>query len=509
MTVEDALIALLAVVAGLLLFVGLAQTLDSGASRRGRRRSRYGGAPVSYGPRAAGTAAPARASASTSGWFDRAHDESPEPVAGSVADSLSAGAVSPPTAPFIAREAPIQPEPAFLEPLPEVVREHPPEPVQLEGLSTAFVEGAIPPESPLAPVEVCARLVLAGRYEDALAAAEPRLAGSEGDAAAESSHAKTGLWSLAALSRQAQGDDGGADAAFAAALAGLPRVVAEGCPPGLAAMAVPIARRLLEWAERFPEGAKERIIGPRLAAFWLRWRLIAAPGDAAAEALLDAARVAVSEGHAVAVTELIGHQQWREAARAIGLARDAGELAEMRAELLRETLAACLRREIERLTAPVIRGAKNESRALGALELAESTFASVEDLDLPARQRLAAGRRIWRGYAKLGMARLQAGSLDAATEALLHALGLPEIGRRRQRHVRDALVKAIESAGDEKVDHVTKLLAEGDRHRAAERVDGFNALIQRARDSGVPEKALTVASAKARVLAHLIEPAGC
>jgi hypothetical protein len=509
MTVEDALIALLAVVAGILLFVGLAQVLDGGVSRRGRRRPQYGAAPLSYGARAAGAPAPARAPVPTSDWFlDGTRDESPQLAAGSVAVWSPGGTPSAPPAPSIAREAPIEPEPGFPEPLPEAVHEPAPEPAPSEGVFTAALAGrSTSVEPPTAPVEVCARHVLAGRYADALAAAEPRLAGRASDAPAESSLATAGLWSLAALSRHAQGDEGGADAAFAAALAGLPRVVEEGCPPGLAAMSMPIARRLLEWAEHYPEGSKERLIGPRLAAFWLRWRLIAAPGDADAEALLDAARAAVSEGHAVAVTALIGHQQWREAARGIGLARDAGELGEVRAELLREVLASSLRREIERLTAPVIRGVKNEGRALGALDLAESTLAAVQELDLPARQRVAMGRRIWRGYAKLGMARLQAGNLDAAADALLHALGLPEIGRRRQRHVRDALVKAIESAGDENVDHVTKLLAEGDRPRAVERVDAFAALIERARERGVPEKELTAASAKARVLARLIEPA--
>jgi hypothetical protein len=508
MTVEDALIALLAVVAGILLFVGLAQVLDSGTSRQSRRRSRYAEELLPHRSRAAAAPAPARTSAPASGSFpDGVPDQSPKPAAGNVEPSPPLGAAPLPPAPD---EEPTRAEPILRQPPPApVLFERPPDPVHPQRPPAAAPsEPAALAGHAMAPVEACARLLLAGQYEDAVAAAELCLGEGEGDGSAESSHAKTGLWSLAALSHQALGDDGAVETAFAAALAGLPEVVVADCPPGLAAMSVPIARRLLEWAERFPEGANERIIGPRLAAFWLRWRLIAAPGDEGAEALLDAAGVAVSEGHAGAVTALIERQQWREAARVIGLARDTGELPEVRAKLLMEALAVSLRRAIERLTAPVIRGAKNETRALGALERGESTLASVQDLDLPARQRTAMARRIWRGYAKLGMARLQAGSLDAATEALLHAISMPEIGRRRQRHVRDAVVKAIETAGDEKVDRITKLLAEGDRPAAVEQVEGFTALIQRARERGVAERELSVASTKARVLAHLIEPVG-
>jgi hypothetical protein len=483
MTVEDAVIALLAVVAGILLFIGLAQALDSAAPRTGRRRSRS----IEDDP-------------------DRGPDHVTVPVWSRALEaddtvSVPTSSVEPPP-----RAAEL-PEPA---PAPgATLAETWPEQLDLEtALAPAPAEH--PPvgaaDTPAVPVEICARLLLADQYEDVIAAAE--LAGFGHQAASpEAAHEQTALCSLVALSRQALGDDQGVEAAVAAALAHLPSVVEHECPQGVAAMSVPIARRLLDWSGRFPEGAKEHIVGPRLAAFWLRWRLIGGQGDDDTQALLDSAGAAVAEAHARAASELTEHQQWREAARVVEQARVRGELPERRGELLLEALGASVRHEVDRLTAPIVRGAKNEGRAVAGLERAESTLAAVRDLDLPARHRLAMVRRVWLGYAKLGMARLHAGNLDAATEALLHALGMREIGRRRQRHVREAVVKALETSGDEKVDHIVKLLAEGDRTTAVERVDGFLALVQRARERGVPDKDLGVASTKARLLAQLIEPA--
>ena len=51
-----------------------------------------------------------------------------------------------------------------------------------------------PAEPALALVEISAKLFLAGQFEAALAAAEPRLAEGEGTGSAEPSRVKTSLW---------------------------------------------------------------------------------------------------------------------------------------------------------------------------------------------------------------------------------------------------------------------------------------------------------------------------
>ena len=114
-------------------------------------------------------------------------------------------------------------------------------------------------------------------------------------------------------------------------------------------------------------------------------------------------------------------------------------------------------------------------------------------------------RRVWRGYAKLGTRRLKAGNLDGAADALFHALGMKEIGRRRQRQVRDAVVRTLEAMSDQNVETITKLLADGDRPAAVLQVERLISRIQRAREGGVGQASLTPVCIKARLLAQQIE----
>jgi hypothetical protein len=63
----------------------------------------------------------------------------------------------------------------------------------------------------------------------------------------------------------------------------------------------------------------------------------------------------------------------------------------------------------------------------------------------------------------------------------------------------------LEVMGDQKLDAVTKLLAEDDHLGALDQVQQLIACIERARNAGVPQRHLTVASAKATYLARLVE----
>jgi hypothetical protein len=381
-----------------------------------------------------------------------------------------------------------------------------PEPARIDAEAVKAPVGLPASAEPdVALVEVCASLFLAGKHAELLVAAERALGRHDGSGSIRSRHAMTGLWSVVALSHQSLGDEAQARAAFAAALRVVPGSVVLGCPPRLAATCVPIARRLLEMATLAPEGTGDRIVAPRLAMFWLQWRLSAAPGDYDARAILEAAREALSEGHADVATGLIQRGEWTDAHRCIQQGRETGDLFVARAELLVEILAASLRHEIERLTAAVIRGAREEARAVGALERAETMLASMVDTGLPPRQWVAMTRRVWRGYAKLGTHRLKAGNLDGAADALFHALGMKEIGRRRRRQVREAVVRTLDAMSDEKVQTITRLLADGNRPAAVEHVERLISHVQRAREGGVAQADLAPVSTKAGQLAQQIE----
>src|SRR5262249_60448024 len=147
-------------------------------------------------------------------------------------------------------------------------------------------------------------------------------------------------------------------------------------------------RRFREAAEQSPEGALERIQAPKLATFWLRSRLIVAQDDRAAQVFLAAAREAVSEGYADVATRLIRCEEWTEAGRLIQQGRDTEEFSHAGSERLADALAVSLRHEVERLTAPIIRGVRDESRAVAALERAERLLGSIAGVGLPPRHLL-------------------------------------------------------------------------------------------------------------------------
>jgi hypothetical protein len=485
LTVEEALVALLALVAGILLFLGLAQALDARPPRHARPRR---GDDDGRRSRAPG----ATSALSGVNWARPAERPPERAEAGDGGDEARA---APPVAPAPAAfESTPPPEPASMDP--STVES--PEPGHHPAISAPALQE-------MALVEACATLFLAGKHAEMLVAVASSLGRAEGADSIRSAHAATAVGSLASLSRRALGDEAEARSALATALRDLPEPVVEGCPPRLAALSVPIGRRFLEASEQSPEGAEERIAVARLAAFWLSWRLVAAPADHGAQALLETARAALAAGCAEVIAGLIRRQEWIEAHELIKRGRETGELPAARGDELVELLATSLKHEIERLTAPIIRGAKNESRAVAGLEQAETVLLSLADTSLPPRSRTSMIRRLWRGYATLGVRRLKAGSLDAAADALVRALGMKEIGRRRQRHVKEALVRTLEAMGDQTMDTVAKLLADENREAASEQVKHLDACLERARGSGLSREQLSVASAKVRVLVQRLE----
>jgi len=482
-TVEEALVFLLAAVAAVFLFMGLAQALDSRPPRPARARGRGGdlagrrrtGPPVLAAP---SSPAPERAPDVLAD-----HETSPfaapsAPVAAAVVEEREAGQER--AADAVVAEAALPVEPPPVGPAPGVE------------VDLAFVEG-------------CASLGLGGKHEELLAAVGPYLGPDADPAASHPPHVMTALWSLVGLARHGQGDVPGARAAFKTALRSGPEPMPSSCPPRLAALSVSVARRLLEGTERAGEEADEgkaeaRVLAARLAAFWVNWRLVAAPGDQGAVALLDTARDAVAEGHAEAATALIQRQEFAEARGLVRRALDAGELPAARGQVLLEFLAAALRREIDRLTAAAMRGSKDEGRAVTGLGRAEALLRSMPDDALAPAQRAAIARRIWRAHSKLGFRRLRLGQLEAAAGTFFHALGMKEIGRRRQRQVRDALVRTLEAMGEQRVGTVAALVAEGNRASATAEVARLALLIEQARREGLSADELEVASTRVRQL---------
>jgi len=486
-TVEDALIALLAAVAGILLFLGLAQALDSRPPRLLRRRDRsLPELPEWRGARRRMSPVPG----------DAAQDPAGEPVAttpiGAGATGLTAAPPAPPGTPEAPPEAPAAPPAAMAAPFP-------PTPAPVDGAATPAVSPS--PDAGPRLVETCAALYMTGKHADLLESAA-RWVGEDDASDSTTATVTAPLCSLIALSRHALGDAAGSREAFAAALAALPRAVEAGPPAWLAPMAGSIARRLIETAEQSPEGTEERIIAPRLAALWLGGWLAAEPEDGAAQQALEAARAALCEGYRDAFAGSLRDQDWSTARRLLDEVSDASVLPASRGEALLEVLAARLRKEIEGLTGAAIDGAGDEGSAVAALEQAKAALATVTARNFPARPRAAMTGRVWRGYAQLGRRRLKSGDLDGAATVLIEALDTKRIGHRRQRQIREAVVWALEAMGERKVEAIATLLDAGDRAGAAAEVERLRAHIRRAQESGITAEALSVASTRAGRLAR-------
>jgi len=379
----------------------------------------------------------------------------------------------------------------------------------------------VEPDPPAAPAQAAADpdlvmvedamgLCLGGHCEELLTRLESRLA-ADREVGAENprSHVMTALHSLTGLARDALGDPSAARG-FEAGVRSLPDPGSEACPPQIAALSVQVARRLLEGiagpSDQDSGGrAGESADRARLAAFWLSWRLDASPGDQRTLELLDTAREALAESHAEAATASIWRHEYGAARAIVKRAVDAGELPSVRGDMLLELLGAAFRREIDQLTAGAIRGGNDESRAVTGLGQAEALLGTMPEGAIGATHRAAAAQRIWRGHSKLGFRRLRLGQLDDAADTLFHALAMREIGRRRQRQVRDALVRTLEGLGDQRAAAVSVLLAEGKQPAAAEEIARLELRVQRAREQGVSDEELEVASSKLEQLRRRLD----
>lgn len=393
-------------------------------------------------------------------------------------------------------------------------------PVEPEGATPAVRDAAPPrpkraaarpPADPdMVLIERAVDHSLGGRHEDLLAAVESRMDQGAQAGAERASHVMAALCSLAGLAHHGLRDAAGTRAAFAAGVRSMPDPDTLGCPPRLAALSVRVARALLDVAARpvEPVGAPrpdEQVDAARLATFWLGWRLHAAPGDDDALALLDTAREAVADAHAERANALIGRQELAAAREAVRRGVDAGELPATRGEVLVELIGATFRREIDRLTTPAIRGGRDEGRAVTGLAQAEAMLTALPEGTIGQAHRAAVAQRIWRAHSKLGFRRLRLGQLDAAADTLFRALSIREIGRRRQRQVRDALVRTLEGLSEQRSAAIGALLAEGKQPAAAEEIARLEFRMRRAREEGVSEEEMEVVAAKIESLRRALD----
>src|SRR5215472_207259 len=498
-TLEEGLIALLAVMAGILLFVGLAQALDARPPRR-RRRGSVPGADASA------TLAPAPPTPVVAELAPRAPYPGPErrrsPRPGSRLRVRTAVPEVPPpvapapvetTAPHSATELSV---PMEETPLVQVSAPPPPSPIPL----------ASPPSDPaVVVVERALTLQGEGRHGEVVGTALAQLDSPVGSEVYETSFSRASLWALVGVSRHALGDVEGTQEALEAAVREAPNGVAEGCPERITAVAVDGARQLLGAADSMSPASAERIALLRMSVLWLEWRIVASPATEEISVLLDKSREALWEGYVFASRGLLQRRQFAAARSLVRQALESVDLPASRRAPLTSLAAQAVVRQIGRLVATARGTATPEPEALDALERARGILAATSAESIAPRRWHASNQRIWNGYMRLARRQIESFELEAAVRPLLRALHLRDLELGLERRTRDLLARTIERIADRAGETIGRLLKNGDRDAAMQRWQDVRGLIQKARDQGVSHEELAQAFNRARQMLEQIE----
>jgi hypothetical protein len=489
-TLEEGLVALLAAVAGVLLFIGLAQALDSTPVTRLRRRVR-----------------PSRPAA-------------PQP---SVAEAKPAVMDLPPRAPYTGPERRRSPRPGSRV-RPRAVPPAPPAPVPpangqpdppVADRPSSGGAPAVPPATEILPaaalapamdaIERALALQREGHHGEVIETAVSHLEPSAGGATDEPSFSRAVLWCLVGISRHALGDVEGTQEALEAATREAPEGVSEGCPDRIAAVAAPGTRQLLAAADRMSAASAERVAVLRIAVLWLEWRIVASPATEEVSVLLDKARETLWEGYALAGRGLLQRRQYSEARNLVRRALESDDLPASRRAPLAALAAQGVVRQIGRLVATARGTETPESAALDALERAREILAATSVESIAPGRWHAANRRIWSGYMRLARRQIESFDLEAGVRPLLRALHVRDLDLGLERRTRELLARTIERIADGAGETIGRLLKAGDREAAMQRWQDVRGLIQKARDQGMSHEELAQAFGRARQMLEQIE----
>ncbi len=521
---EEALVLIAVVGACALLILGIVELIWPSKPRHPVRRSQAPpGRPVRAAP--AVTKAPPAAVPSRPVAVPAPPAPSPRRRRSKVSPHARPHAGTPIAAPIAAKPVAVttaraawathRPTPAPPAPVPSEVAAPapaaaaPPEPVGVDAPAAPTAPEAAPVPKPALDsvlVETCFSLYQERCYAEVISLGEEALAKLLAEALTEDGrHDTAALWSVVALARQALGDDDGARAALEAALAICPGDERPTYRQHLAVLALTAAQT---WVARaHSHETDDRVAALRAALAWIARGLDAVPAD---DRLHDArvdARQALWPAYEQAVHTLLQRQEFEEARRLLREALDDPELPASRAGEFQELLSGTFGGEIGQLTAQAIRSMQEEreSEALASLQRAEELLAAIPDEALPPKRREEVDQRLWWGYTRLGIRRVESGEYEAAIEPLVHALRSVEINPDRQAETRAALVRALEGVADVRTLSIRQLADAGNRDEAILRTEALRQLLRRCLELGVSEEDLSVPFARTR---RLVEELG-
>jgi len=555
-SLDEILILLLALVAGLLLFVGLAQALE-GRPRpvHARRSSHLPAARRSFGAeervlehRARGArtgvspfATPPRSPVADAPIPTGSPAERPAPeqilllgeapLPESIEPRLEPLPAPPdPVAPPpVAMAAPVDEETVMAAagaPIPEeaaVTVATPPDALSMNAPPTdpptdrptssmmdEPVAGAVavPAPASLTPALVaeCARLLKAGRPGELRALAEPLLrprGRSRGRTTA--SYDRALLWCLVGLAHREEGEEAGLRAAFEQGVRAVPRDDASGPDPAVMALADSLGSQLLASGEAAADSSGPTVAGLRLSVGLLRGvaqgergEAVDASGAVGSEArggdelppwgkalrahlAVERARDALANTCGRKLTALLARGDRAAAHRWLQEVTGWDELSD-RLHDLEEPYWKAVTGEVTRLTGQALESDDLDA-AIRTLQSAEAVVRDLPESASASPRIPELRRRLWWGYTKLGVERLEGDDEGAALEPLYHALRLAEGDADRATETRHSLAQGLEAMAARASDAIAERLRAGD-HAAAE---AAGEILCRAIDRGLAE----------------------
>lgn len=358
----------------------------------------------------------------------------------------------------------------------------------VDAARAAAEPGSEPPGPPPSAVERCRHLLAAGRPAEVVALATAALAAGGGGGGPENSQ----LWGVLGLACRAEGDLHGARAALERAVASAPAEERPTWRGHLVALAVEAGRTRL--AAAGTGDGEERVRAARDALAWVEVGR-AAGDDPGLDALAEQARAVLWPAYEDAAGELIHRQDFQAARRLLQDALSDAACPADTALALRGMMAATFGGEVGQLTAEAIRRLQEgrEEEALAALDRAETVLATIPDDGLPPRRRQELERRLWWGFTRLGIARVEGGRLQEAVEPLMRALAFPAVGPERQEETRAPLARALHGVVEAQAAAAERRLRERDLEGARRLGEQLRALLAAATERGLARECLAAA----------------
>jgi tetratricopeptide (TPR) repeat protein len=375
----------------------------------------------------------------------------------------------------------------------------PAEPQAPEGGRRETRQGSVDPEV----VETCFSLYQDRSYAEVISLGEAALAHVRTEAIAEEdAHDAAALWSVVALAKQARQDDEGARAALESALEIAPPVERPTYRQHLAALSLNAAQTLLERAAS--QQSEDRVSELRAALVWIERGLSMEPADGRLNEAGRRAQEALWPAYEQTVNNLLQRQEFETARRLLHEALADARLPSHWVGDFQNLLSGTFGGEIGQLTAQAIRSMQEEreSEALAALQRAEELLATSADEALPLKRREEVDQRLWWGYTRLGVRRVESGQYEEAIDPLVHALRFATISPDRQAETRATLARALEGVADVRALGIRQLNDDGNRDEAVLKTQALRELLRSCMERGLSEDELSVAFTKTERLAR-------